>query len=409
MLRRQRRPDPLADEGACAGIGLQERAEGAAGGVSSRLHSSFHEARNLGEADPAIEKRFDGDLVGGVEGGGDGAAGVHRGVRQRQRGEGLGVGGGEVERAQRGPVEAGVRRRPAFGERERVLDGHAHIGHADLRLRRAVHELHDGVDDGLRVDDDGDLVGPEPVEPARLDDLQRLVHHRRGVDGDAGAHAPVRVVQRLLGRDGVECGGVAVTEGSAAGGEHDALDGLGRLADQALEERRVFGVDGQHARARGAAGVAHEGARHDEGFFGGERHVGPGAERRERRRQPRGADDGGDDEVGLWRGRQLGEGLLPRPHFDPGPREGLRQRRICRRVGDDDALGADLACLLRQQPPVAARREGADANPLGMQRRHLQRLRPDGPGGAEHDHVARAVVGSGSRVAEVGDHRVRRQ
>ena len=51
------------------------------------------------------------------------------------------------------------------------------------------------------MDHDVDLLVPDIVEPARLDDLQALVGEGRGVDRDLGAHAPGRVAERLLRRD----------------------------------------------------------------------------------------------------------------------------------------------------------------------------------------------------------------
>ena len=49
--------------------------------------------------------------------------------------------------------------------------------------------LHHGVDDGLRVDDNLNVIIGGAVEVVRLDDLQALIHERRAVAGDLGSHA----------------------------------------------------------------------------------------------------------------------------------------------------------------------------------------------------------------------------
>jgi hypothetical protein len=63
--------------------------------------------------------------------------------------------------------------------------------------------------------DDLDALGREVEQPAGLDDLERLVHHRRGVDRDLAAHDPVRVRAGLVGRDARERGRVARAERAA--------------------------------------------------------------------------------------------------------------------------------------------------------------------------------------------------
>ena len=54
------------------------------------------------------------------------------------------------------------------------------------------------------MDDDADPLGRKIEQPARLDHLERLVHHRRRVDRDLAAHDPVRVRAGLVRRDGVQ-------------------------------------------------------------------------------------------------------------------------------------------------------------------------------------------------------------
>src|SRR5260370_1112882 len=44
---------------------------------------------------------------------------------------------------------------------------------------------------GLGMHDDVNLVRAHAKEPARFDDFEAFVHHRRGINGDAVSHAPV--------------------------------------------------------------------------------------------------------------------------------------------------------------------------------------------------------------------------
>ena len=80
--------------------------------------------------------------------------------RQRQAGEPRRVRRLELEPAGAGQIERRERRRPALRVRERILNRQPHVGHAELRDDRSIHELDHRVDDRLRVDDDVDLLGP---------------------------------------------------------------------------------------------------------------------------------------------------------------------------------------------------------------------------------------------------------
>ena len=50
------------------------------------------------------------------------------------------------------------------------------------------------------MDQYADAFQRQAVEVMGFDDLQPFVHHRRRVDGDFRAHAPVGVLERLRGR-----------------------------------------------------------------------------------------------------------------------------------------------------------------------------------------------------------------
>ncbi len=84
------------------------------------------------------------------------------------------------------------------GNAERVRDRRAHVGIAQLRDHRSVDVLDERVDDAFRMDHDFDPVGMRVEEPARLDHLQTLVHHRRRIHRNLAPHDPVRMRARRL-------------------------------------------------------------------------------------------------------------------------------------------------------------------------------------------------------------------
>ena len=122
-----------------------------------------------------------------------------------------------------------MRQRRPLRVRERVADGRAHVGHAQMREDRAVGEARHAVHRALRVDHHGDALVRHAEEVVRLDDLEALVHQRGRIDGDLGAHRPVGVLERLLRRDGGQVRGRPAAEGAAGAGEEELLDGAARL------------------------------------------------------------------------------------------------------------------------------------------------------------------------------------
>eukprot|EP00964_Phaeocystis_antarctica_P104088 scaffold69268_cov75-Phaeocystis_antarctica.AAC.3 len=181
-----------------------------------------------------------------------------------------------------------------------VEDGQSHVGPAQLADDRRVRGLDAGVDDRLRVDDDVDVVIVDAEEP--------LVHHRRRVDRDLGAHVPVGVGRRLLahrlGLGLVERHQLLrreVAEGTARRGEDDAAQRVGRHALQALEDGRVLRVGGRHHRAVLLEQRQDDRPARDERLFVGQRDRAAQLDRLDRRQQPGDADDARHHRVGARR------------------------------------------------------------------------------------------------------------
>ncbi len=173
----------------------------------------------------------------------------------------------------------------------------------------------------------------EAEQVVGLDQLEALVHHRRRIDRDLGAHGPVRVSDRLARRDGRHLGARAAAERPAGRGQDQPLDALGGLAAQRLEDRVVLGIDRQQhgAAARDLGHQQRAGA--DQAFLGGERDHRAAAHRGERRAEAGRADDRRHHPVGRPRGG-LDQALVAGRDLDAAARERLLEVAIARRVGD---------------------------------------------------------------------------
>jgi len=105
------------------------------------------------------------------------------------------------------------------------------------------------MDGALRLHDDFDLVVGHVEQMMRLDDLEPLVHERGGVDRNLGAHMPGRMFQCLSRRDVTQIVARATSERPARCGDPQFGDLALVLAEQALVDCPVLGVD-RHERAR---------------------------------------------------------------------------------------------------------------------------------------------------------------
>ena len=191
----------------------------------SSTHAVERLVHHLGDAGPrqsAGQEGLDRDLVGRAEPGRGRAARPSGLVGQVEAAEDGAVGRLEGEGPRLGPVERAEGDGGAVGPAERVADGQPHVGLGQLGQGRAVAQLDHRVHDRLRVHDDLDAVVVDAEELVRLDHLEALVHERRRVDGDLGAHRPGRVRQRVGDRDRAEPLGRPAPERAARGGEEQA-------------------------------------------------------------------------------------------------------------------------------------------------------------------------------------------
>ena len=140
-----------------------------------------------------------------------------------------------------------------------------------------------------------------------------------------------------------------------------AADGADRFAVQALEDRRVFAVHGQHVDAV-LARLAHDDfAGHDQDFLGSDGNVFAGANRGQRRGQARRADDGDQHNVRSGQGGELHETLGAGEDLGACA-QGVAQFTGLGRVGDANRLRPMLAGLLQQRLHVVARPQPEQAD-----------------------------------------------
>ena len=159
------------------------------------------------------------------------------------------IGSGKLQRSQRPKVERRDRSLPSIRVRQRELDRDTHVGRPQVRLHAAVGVFDHGMDGALRLHDDFDFVVGHVEQIMSLDNFEPLVHERRGVDRNLGAHMPGRMFQCLSRRDVTQIVARATSERPARCGDPQLGDLALVLAEQALVDCPVLGVD-RHERAR---------------------------------------------------------------------------------------------------------------------------------------------------------------
>ena len=211
-------------------------------------------------------------------------------------------------------------------------------------------------------------------QPVRLDHLETLVHHRRRIHRNLAAHPPVRMCARGVGRDVREFVTRCGAKGTARGRQQNASNAdrahIVRFGvRQALEYGVVLAVDRQQRRSAFAHGVDEQRTREHECLLVREQDPLARACRGKGRRQPRCADDRGDDRVRFGQRGDLAKAGLALQH--PG-----RQDRRAAALPSDFAQPRD-----RATPHTAAESDGSvrAAVPTGGWRTAQQpRSDPDG-------------------------------
>ena len=369
-----------------------------------RVHDGLHA---LGDAQVAAlfrQKRCHGHLVGSVHDARQGSAHAARMTGKLQAAERVGVGRSELQASQLGEIQRLDGRLPTLRVAKRELDGDTHIGGAQVSLHAAISELHHGMDGALRLDHHADLVVGHVEQMMRLDDLQALVHKRGGVDGDLRPHVPSRMVQRLSRRDALKIGTLPAAE-RAAGGRHPQTGDLSLgLAEQALVNGTVLGIDG-HERTRRAhrrrrAGRAtplihlrrqrHDQiAAHHQALLVRQRKDLARAQRFIACAQAGGAHQRVDDHIRLGQARQIDHGIHAEAPYTLGTglfahlgRDGLVGEALIAHGEVAHVMGARL---FEHVAYARVHRQADDLKLVGMLPNHVDRLRSDGARGPENN------------------------
>ena len=216
-----------------------------------------------------------------------------------------------------------------------------------------------------------------------LEDLEPLVHHGGGVDGDLGPHVPRGMRQGVGGHDRFEFARHAPPERAAGCGEDAARHPAAIDALEQLEKGGMLAVDRHQASARARAGCGHQVAAGHERLLVGQRHGDAALDRREGRRKPRCAHERVQHDVRLRRVDEVAE--IPRV------RHGAPTR--CSR-GECDAPGARLRGHLVGPPPACQ----AHALHVVGGVDDVQRLHADRARGAEDEdarHESEGITATG--------------
>ena len=328
------------------------------------------------KAYPAVEKRLHRRVVRAAQRGGPGAAALGEADSHVEAWIALAFPVRERQRPRPRRVEAADGRiLHAVGVTERVLNRQAHVRRAELRLHRAVHELHHRMDNALGVDHDFYVVPFHPEQPARLDDFERLVHHRRRVDGYLAPHLPSGMFEGVVRRGVFQAVDGRVSERAAGRGDDELGHRRRAFAADALPDGVRLAVEGQDFDPVGA-GALHDGfAREDDGFLVGERDALARVDGGERGRDGDVARGGGDDGVDVGMRGDFGQPA----GFSRAGRGGDGGFVGARPVAVEESR-TKLARLLAKQPRVAVAGEADHVEALRKRSNHVERLRPDRPG-----------------------------
>jgi hypothetical protein len=280
-------------------------------------------------------------------------------------------------------------------------DRGAHVGTPEFGQQRAVGVLHHRVHGALWVDHHLDSLRRQTEQPARLDDLEALVHHRRRVDRDLSSHDPVRVCAGLVRGHRGERLERGVTERPTGGGQQQlahaaAVEAAREASGQALEDGVVLRIDRQQLGTTGRDGIHEQPPGHHQRLLVGEQDAPTGTRRGQRRQQARRADDGRDHDLGPVDCRGGNQAI----HAGEDLGRTLRGDQLTGQLG----RGAGVGHRRHAWPQANAQRGHAghvavggqrlDLVTLGVALQHIERAGADRAGRTEQCHALHAPLPS---------------
>ena len=229
-----------------------------------------------------------------------------------------------------------------------------HIGQAQLSLDRTVLEGDHRVDDALRMDENFNVIGHHAKQPARLDHLKALVHHRCRIDGDFGTHRPVGMLQCVGCSNRLELFLGQRAERATRRREQQLVDILMALADQALVKSAMLAVNGIEHAVRVLHQTVNQLTSNHQGLLVGQSDAFARTDSCNRRLQPTVAHHGGHHGVNLGGRNSLCNSGAACSDLDAGTLERIANVLVILLVGNDDHLGAHEPRLRNQQVGTAA-------------------------------------------------------
>ena len=342
--------------------------------------------RNLGEPQSMVQKPFDGHLICRVEHGPSGSAEPSHLETERQGGKPLGVRGEHFERRGPGPIHAASRSRRTLGEEQGVLNRQTHVRWGKLGDHRTVFVFHQRMNDRLGVNNDRQFLGGQAEQPASLDHLKSLVHHRGRIDRDLRPHPPVGVIERFFDGNPFHLFAGMMPKRAAAGGEDQPSDILAASALKRLEDRAVFAVDGNQFGSGPPCQVDDQRSGDNERLLVRDTDPLARLDRGPRPAQARRPDNGGHHSIHFFVRSGPGDGF--RPKLDVrfrGKRTGGNPIPY-RRIGKDRPAGPKPLAGRGQRLPVAAGDQGVGGQSVRVSGDHIEATRSDRSGCPQKRH-----------------------
>ena len=216
-------------EGAGHAVALVHIREAVAAAEAVAIHDGLHQTADVEETDLVLKEEPDGLLVSTVGSAGAETALLDGLFAGGKAAEGLLVGHIEGQQLEGGEVQLRHDARHTGRVGQRILDGDAHIRHAQLGDDGVVAVLHRRVDDALALDNDLNFLRRQTEQPHSLNELEALVHQSGAVDGDLCTHVPVGMLEGIGLGLAPQLFGLHAEEGAAGGRQQNFGQALGAL------------------------------------------------------------------------------------------------------------------------------------------------------------------------------------
>ena len=257
-----------------------------------------------------------------------------------------------------------------------ILDRNFHIRHAHLTAHSIILVLHSRMQHALTVYHDLDLRRVKVKQPLGFDEFQTLIHQGRRVDRDLIAHVPVGMLEGIGSTNGFQlCLGLA-EERTAGGCQDDLADAVHAVSLQALENRRMLGIDRVNIDALLRRILHDKAAACHEGLLVGESDVCTCLDRFERRQQAHHADHGIEEDIMRLCRCDLAESLHTGEDLSVLITEQVTQLLHPGRVKEADSFRVVLLCLLSKAFHIMCSRNRCHLHPVLID--HIERLCSDG-------------------------------